>query len=228
MRAQALAPVRPGSSAGAVESPGTGRGDVLLALVLIGLSGNMALIDGERRWLALSLMAGVCLALLVWRRGSKLLTTRFLAVGGVFAAIGTVHLLYLRGAEPLPVIGFLVRLFCAYAVVRLTRGFARSYTRAMVLVAGLGLSIFLVDQLLLAAGADLRVLLEPIQSLIGVEDDFNVLVHNFQTAVEYDRFAIRALDVFDIGEVPGTPAFQRRSIQASDRDHQGFRWARNI
>ena len=168
---------------------GNTRTDIGLALILIGLSGNMALIAGERRWLALVVMAGLCFALLAFRRGSKMLTTRFLAVGGIFGAIGTVHLLYLDGAEPLPVIGFLVRVFCAYAVVRLTHGFTRSYTQAMVLVAGLGLSIFLVDQLLLVFGMDLRLGLEPLQRLVGVEEDFNVLVHNFQVDASMHRNA---------------------------------------
>lgn len=162
------------------------RWDFWLVLLVVGLSGNQAFTAGGRTEPMLALAALLLGALLLHRRQS-LVTRPLHVVVLIFSAIFLLHAAYFYFLPVKTVAGFMVRLFIGCAVVRLVRDFPLTYVRVLSWTAVVSLLFYIPEQLGYFAGFDFKLLFAPLERLVGVPGDYNILIYNFDVPREIHR-----------------------------------------
>jgi hypothetical protein len=160
--------------------PVSRRGDVVLVVLLLVLSGNpgiYSVLGGEEVVLTL---ATVVLAALVMSRRSTLVPPRVLWVGGALVAILVLQSFAFGFLPIVTILGLVTRLFVGAAVVTLVIDFPSTYVRAMVAIAIYALVMYGLDQVSLAAGLGFRDLFAPLERWVGMDADHRyALVYTF-------------------------------------------------
>ncbi len=128
-------------------------GGLFLMLLLLCLSGNPA-VTGQDAIDFLYTGAAVLLAVLLLVRQGRMVTLAFGVMVSVFALIIAVQVVSFSFFPAVTITGFFVRVFLGYAVVMLVRDFARTYVRAMVLLAILSFVFYVPEQLGHVVGFD--------------------------------------------------------------------------
>lgn len=171
----------------------------LVVLLVVVVSGNPAFTEGGRNEPVL-LLTACFMALSIFKARVWLLTPKFCLISLIFLAILAFQALSFDFYPVVTVIGFICRLFIAYAAFRVVPDFAKVYVRVMFGVCLVGLAFYLPDQLLHAAGIDFRSIFLPLQELVGVEANYHVLLYNFQAG---DYFNKNALFFWEPGAAAG-------------------------
>lgn len=158
--------------------------DFALVLLLLCLSGNMLFIAQDR--LAYSLLPSAALLFILLIIRGRRFTKRFLAVSIGFLVVfaGQAAIFSFLPVETIG--GFFIKLFIAYAVLRLVDDFPRTYVYAMAVIALLSFIFYVPDRLFYLLGLDMRELFTPLSDLLniqttGVNERINIGIYNFQT-----------------------------------------------
>ena len=156
-----------------------GMRETLLILILVLLSsGNPAFLPVRHvEWTLLP--AAILLAALFF--GSKKFKVQRddLFVFGIFLGLTLVHVFLLKMTTISTALGFFVRLFIAFSIVRITKNSTFVVVHVIAFFAAMALTIFMIDLILNILGLDLVNLLMPIA--VGGEqgDVTHVVFHNF-------------------------------------------------
>jgi hypothetical protein len=174
------------SFSGSAAAKGSGKLNYLLVLLLTCVSGNSAF-DAVGRQRAV-LIGFCCLlaAMLGWYR--KILPTpTFLKAVAVFSIILIFQGISFGFFPTVTVIGLFIRMFIAYAVLRLVSDFPRVFVRVLFHISIISMLFYIPDMICSSLNINFRSFFEPLRQFIGVESRFNLLVYNFQSGHSFHR-----------------------------------------
>ena len=150
-----------------------------LVLLAVCMSGNPLFTMGSPITEGMFITAALGMAfLLLLRVRGRMLHDDFVIV---LAGLCTILLLQSVVFSFLPIVtimGFLLRLFIAYAILRMVRDFGRTYVNVMTMVGVMSLCFYIPDALGRLGGFHLRSHLRPIM-LLSLQRYFDIGVHNF-------------------------------------------------
>jgi len=154
--------------------------DHAAVVLLLILSGNQVVTMQGRSEIAIVLVS-LLIASLFMVRGQPIISVRplFVMLGFliIFAAQGILFTFF----PLITVTGFLLKVFIGYSVVRLVRNFPLVYVRVTAFLCLVSLCFFVPASIFSNWGIDIRRFFEPLQRLSGVQGDYHILIHNFDT-----------------------------------------------
>ncbi len=166
--------------------------DYLLTMALIALSGNMALVNNDRRDIAFLFFAliGVLRMVVLKRNPTKRMMLVYLALMLLFGLQSAA----LNFFAPVTIIGFFTKLTVAATIAATVTSFRLAFVRCMVWVTKLSLLFHIPVVLLSFAGVRLYQLFQPLANIVGVAQhdvqvQVNIGLHNFQTGENLIRNA---------------------------------------
>lgn len=129
----------------------SGRTDFFFVLLLVAISGNPVL--ASEPWSEAILLAVAALSLSQYRTRVGLLVDRgFVVTLFIFVTIQLIQVVTIGFVSPRTIVGFCIRLWIAYAIVRSVNDFPVVFVKVMTVLAALSLLIWMPDRLLSATG----------------------------------------------------------------------------
>jgi hypothetical protein len=185
----AVIPYQPASS---LQRQWSSPSDFWLTLLLLCVSGNMFFIESGRDHIVLTLFA-VALAWLLFRHGFRI-DKKLLYVSAGFLVIFLGQYAFFKFLPIVTILGFYMKLFIGFAVIKLVADFPLTYVRTMRIVVLISLAFWIPDQMLHLAGVDFRAPFRPLADLLNVQTTgtnvrINIGIYNFQTGVNASRNA---------------------------------------
>lgn len=162
--------------------------DYAIIFLLLAISGNQAFVYGSRQDPILITAAAIFLVAYLHRKG-PVVSRRFLYLTAGFAALFLIHAAAFRFLPLETTGGFFLRLLAALCAVGASRNFPLSYSRSLFFLVLLSFVFYVPDQLLGFVDIEFRSVFEPIRAAVGVDERFNILVHNFQVGAHTHRNA---------------------------------------
>jgi O-antigen ligase len=152
--------------------------DYIFVLLLIAISGNPVLARDALTEVLL-LLTGSLVFVFYWLRVGFGVRRVFLVAAFGFVAIQLLQGAALGFVSPKTVLGFCVRLWIGYAVVRSVRHFPEKFVGVMTLLAAGSLLLWIPDRILPALGFDFRSLFGGLDLMPGTTKFQHVGVHTF-------------------------------------------------
>jgi len=161
--------------------------DMLLVFLLVLLSsGNPAFLPMGNIELTL-VPSAILLFILLLSLKHPHIKRGDIAVFAIFLCLNLIHVAVLQMTAVYTAFGFFVRLFIAFAVVRITGNSTVAIVRVLTALAALATIVFAIDSMLGVFGVDLAVVLDPISIHTGSNDVTYAILHNFHAAEDRER-----------------------------------------
>ena len=157
------------------------RSDFLLVLLLLCFSGNPALCrQGTFKLLTVGFAA--ILALMLNYQPKKEELSELLTAMGLFGIILAIQSMGLRFLSFPTLLGFFIRLFLGFAIVKRVSDFPDTYVRVMYYLAILSLFFYIPEQIANNLGLNFAALFQPLADLIGTSRHRqDLFFHTFMT-----------------------------------------------
>ncbi len=160
--------------------------DYLLVTLLVCLSGNQAFTASWRLQASLVLTAAFLGGLLLVKK-ALFISHRFHIVAYVYCAILLIQCITFNFYPKATLIGFLIRIFIAYAVLMVVNNFSTIYINVLYYTGIISLGFYIPEQAFNAIGLSFRSFFEPIRKIVNVPGDFHILIYNFDVPYEIHR-----------------------------------------